>query len=603
MLGAVMFGHEASRKICNAIISLAEKAAKDPWELAAANDKAATKDKLKKLIGKDVEAAYKLTNKQERSTALNAARAKAAEAFADAEPQEQLVAGKLVKSLEADIVRGAILKEGRRIDGRDTKTVRPIEAMVGFLTAGEFAAAEALGRRVLPAAQAEALRRLAAKDATARGVVSKQQAMLEAMGRQLTSVGETLRQQLEGLKLLNESVEQGRALVKEMTANVDGMSRSSEETSSSILQMVAINNEVSENIHNLTQSVQETTTAIEEMTFSVKEVARNIEDLSTAAEETAASMNEMDVSISQVETNANETSKLSETVSRDAEIGMGALGRTIQGIDRIKDSSRVAAEVIANLGQKINEIGNILTVIDDVAEQTNLLALNAAIIAAQAREHGRGFAVVADEIKALAERTGASTKEIAVLVKTVQTESKNAIGVMNKGVDAVQEGVKLGHEAEAALHKILESAKRSTLMIKAIAQATVEQAKGSKQVTNAISRIAETVQQIALATSEQAKGSEQIMKSAERMRVITHQVERSTEEQSRGGRQVTEAVEAIRDIVDKVNQAQERQLANTQQVSEAAGQMGSTGERARSTTAETERLLAEVAAALTTLSR
>jgi len=133
MLGAVMFGHEASQKVCKAIISLAEKAAKDPWELAQADDKAAVKAKLKDLIGADIEAAYTLTNKQERSTALAAARTRAADAFIEAEPQEQLVAGKLVKSLEADIVRGAILKEGRRIDGRDTKTVRPIEATVGFL--------------------------------------------------------------------------------------------------------------------------------------------------------------------------------------------------------------------------------------------------------------------------------------------------------------------------------------------------------------------------------------------------------------------------------------------------------------------------------------
>ncbi|MGZ2410769.1 polyribonucleotide nucleotidyltransferase [Sphingomonas sp. F9_3S_D5_B_2] len=133
MLGAVMFGHEASKKVCQAIISLAEKAAKDPWELTRSDDKAAVKAKLKDLIGADVDAAYKLTNKSERSAALNAARDKAKLAFADAEPQEQLVASKLVKSLEADIVRGAILREGRRIDGRDTKTVRPIESMVGFL--------------------------------------------------------------------------------------------------------------------------------------------------------------------------------------------------------------------------------------------------------------------------------------------------------------------------------------------------------------------------------------------------------------------------------------------------------------------------------------
>jgi len=133
MLGAVMFAHRESQKVIEAIIKLAEQAAKEPWELAENTEKAAIKGKLKDLIGKDVAAAYKLTNKQERSTALNAARQKAAEAFAESDPQEQLVAGKLVKSIEADIVRGAILKEGRRIDGRDTKTVRPIEATVGFL--------------------------------------------------------------------------------------------------------------------------------------------------------------------------------------------------------------------------------------------------------------------------------------------------------------------------------------------------------------------------------------------------------------------------------------------------------------------------------------
>jgi polyribonucleotide nucleotidyltransferase len=128
-----MFAHRESQKVIEAIIKLAEQAAKEPWELASSGDKDAVKKQLKSLIGKDIEAAYKLTNKSERSAALNAAREKAAEAFAEADPQEQLVASKLVKSLEADVVRGAILKEGRRIDGRDTKTVRPIEAIVGFL--------------------------------------------------------------------------------------------------------------------------------------------------------------------------------------------------------------------------------------------------------------------------------------------------------------------------------------------------------------------------------------------------------------------------------------------------------------------------------------
>ena len=132
MLGAVMFAHAECRKVIAAIISLAEKAAKEPWAVAI-SDTTAIKTKLKKLVGKDILAAYKLTDKSERSNALNAIRAKAKEAYADEDGQTQMAAGKVVKKLEAEIVRGAILKDGTRIDGRTTTQVRPIESIVGFL--------------------------------------------------------------------------------------------------------------------------------------------------------------------------------------------------------------------------------------------------------------------------------------------------------------------------------------------------------------------------------------------------------------------------------------------------------------------------------------
>jgi len=133
MLGAVMFAHKASQDVINLIIKLAEQAAKEPWAMAPQADLSAAKQKLRDLIGADIAAAYKLTDKSARSSALNDARAKAKEAFADATPQDQMAANKLMKKLEAEIVRGAILKEGQRIDGRTTTQIRPIEAIVGFL--------------------------------------------------------------------------------------------------------------------------------------------------------------------------------------------------------------------------------------------------------------------------------------------------------------------------------------------------------------------------------------------------------------------------------------------------------------------------------------
>jgi polyribonucleotide nucleotidyltransferase len=135
MLGAVMFAHDACREVIKAIVKLAEQAAKDPWELDAGEDNAALKDKLKKLIGKDIEAAYKLTDKSARSNALNLARDKAKAMLAEdgLEPQQVMAGIKLTKKLEADIVRGAILKTGKRIDGRTTTQIRPIVAETHFL--------------------------------------------------------------------------------------------------------------------------------------------------------------------------------------------------------------------------------------------------------------------------------------------------------------------------------------------------------------------------------------------------------------------------------------------------------------------------------------
>jgi methyl-accepting chemotaxis protein len=392
-------------------------------------------------------------------------------------------------------------------------------------------------------------------------------ALESTVGTQLSAIDETSRLVKELTKVVND-----------IAKHLEALTQSAEESSSSILEMTATNDEVAENVGELAGSVRETVSSIEEMAYSIKEVAKNVDALSLTAEETSSSMNEMDVSIDQVQSNANETARLSEEVALDAEKGAEAILKTISEIYRIKESSQEAVAVISSLGSRIEAIGQIVNVIDDVAEQTNLLALNAAIIAAQAGEQGKGFAVVADEIKDLAERAGASTREITDLIKTVQAESKNAIAAVERGAHNVDRGVEVSNEAERALKKILESSQKSTNMVRAIARATVEQAKGSKQVTDAIGRIAETVQQIAAATAEQARGSELIMKSAEKMRIITQHVERSSQEQARGGRQISSAIENISNMVGALNTSHKSQGQGNQQLLSSAGKIE---ERAR----------------------
>jgi methyl-accepting chemotaxis protein len=389
----------------------------------------------------------------------------------------------------------------------------------------------------------------------------------------LRRITDSVSNQMQLSETAARSIKDVTTALREIAQHVEMLAASAEESSSSILEMTATNDEMAEHIGELSQSVRESVSSIEEMTYSIKEVAKNVDALSLTAEETSSSMNQMDVSIDQVQSNANETARLSEEVARDAEHGAESILKTIGEIYRIKESSQEAVAVISNLGSRIDAIGQILNVIDEVAEQTNLLALSAAIIAAQAGEHGKGFAVVADEIKDLAERAGASTKEIADLIKTIQSESRNAIQAVERGAQNVDRGVQVSNEAERALKKILESSQKSTNMVRAIARATVEQAKGSKQVTDAIGRIAETVQQIAAATAQQARGTELIMKTGETMRTVAQQVERSSQEQSRGGRQITQAIESISSMVHQLTTSHRQQSRGSEQAQEAAKQI------------------------------
>jgi methyl-accepting chemotaxis protein len=386
---------------------------------------------------------------------------------------------------------------------------------------------------------------------------------LSRSGAQVSSGASTVLQQIQDTE---RSMAEAMGTLHGVASHVEGLQRIAEESSGRIAQMAHAHDEVAERVEEMAASVQETAASIEEANHSILEVARAIEQLGASTEETSVSIRQMDISIGQVETNANETARLSEQVSADAATGVQALGKTLAGIDRIRDSSQQASRVIEGLGRRVGEVVAILDVIDEVAEQTNLLALNAAIIAAQAGEHGKGFAVVAEEIKELAERTGSSTKEIAELIARVQEESRNAVQAVEQGVRHAEEGVELGREAEGALRKITTSTNRSTLMVKAIARATVEQALGSKGVTLAVQRIAETVQSVGQSVQAQARGTARITQTAQKMQVVTQDVQRRSQDQAAESRQITRAISAIGERVQQLTRAAHEQTQSSAQV-------------------------------------
>ncbi len=391
---------------------------------------------------------------------------------------------------------------------------------------------------------------------------------IETAARQV--VGATHLQE-EAVSETTRTVKLINASVLEISDGVDQLSSSATDTSSSILEMASSIEEVAINTDKLGESVDEVSSSIIEMISSIKGISQNIVNLQEASGITATSMAEMDTTIRQVEKNALDTSSISETVKTDAENGLIAVQETIAGMQEIRRAAHITAEVVEHLSLRANDIGAILSVIDEVAEQTSLLALNAAIIAAQAGEYGKGFAVVADEIKELAERTSSSTREIAQVINAVQKETGSAVAAINQAELAISNGEELSERSGQALEKIVGGVHQAGLQIDAIARATVEQAKGSLSIRVAMEQVEDMVAQMAHSAREHSRGSELITIAVERMRDMTGQVRSSTREQTKTSALIARATEDITTMIGRIREACTAQTEHSRAIDHMAG--------------------------------
>ena len=362
-------------------------------------------------------------------------------------------------------------------------------------------------------------------------------------------------------------IEQMNASIREVAESSESLSQFAESTSSSILEMTASIDEIAGSAAVLSSSVDSTVSSITQMTASIKEVSTSVGVLTDAAETGVDSITKIAASIKRVEDLSRESAGLSEKVTGNArDLGLGAMGRAINGMEKISSAVERSGEVINRLDGRSRQIGAILNVIDEVAEQTELLSLNAAILASQAGEHGKGFAVVADEIKDLAERTASSTSEISKLIATVQAEVAEAVGAMETGRGAVKEGQAVVYEAKDVLDGIVTSSARSSEMSKLIENATMDQAEGALQVREAMVNIRDMVKHILRATQDLTMGSEQIMSEAYKVRDVSNHVRQATEEQADGGVRIIKAVEDVNEQVQHIAAATREQSRGSEDI-------------------------------------
>jgi methyl-accepting chemotaxis protein len=248
--------------------------------------------------------------------------------------------------------------------------------------------------------------------------------------------------------------------------------------------------------------LERATAFIVEMTSAMDKEQRDrqdVEALAYAAGETIAAAAAMDDAVRRVRDSAGETANLSAKVATEAERGYRAVHRTLDEIERIREVTDTARKRILDLGERVDGIGDVVRVIQEITERTGLLALNASIIAAQAGQHGRSFAVVAREIKALAQRTAASTKEISEAIRSVQEESERATAAMENGAKAVAEGFQVAIAAGDALGTIRESSRRAQKRVQAMTRAFNQQTAATRQVVDLAGRVSERATAFAVA--------------------------------------------------------------------------------------------------------
>ena len=277
-----------------------------------------------------------------------------------------------------------------------------------------------------------------------------------------------------------------------------------------------------EELRGLVTGVNTASTQVTERTQEARQVSAELlaaaERQSKEIENTSAKLLEVSRQIDTVSESAGETAKVAERSLAAAQKGQEAVHNSISGMTEIREQIQETSKRIKRLGESSQEIGEIVELISDITEQTNVLALNAAIQAASAGEAGRGFSVVAEEVQRLAERSAEATKQIGAIVKTIQSDTLDAVSAMERSTQGVVEGAKLSDAAGQALSEIGDVSKQLAGLIQGISKEAQVQASATNLVADNMQGILEITKQTTVGTQQTATSIQNLAEVAKTLK-------------------------------------------------------------------------------------
>ncbi|MHB1418623.1 MAG: methyl-accepting chemotaxis protein [Bacillota bacterium] len=272
----------------------------------------------------------------------------------------------------------------------------------------------------------------------------------------------------------------------------------------------------------MSAATEQNTQAVNYITIGAQELASGADKQNSRIQDAMASVEESSAGIQQISATAEEVASTAQESSQMAQVGNEGMTRAIAEMEKINSSTHGISEIINELGNRSQAIGQIVDLISGIADQTNLLALNAAIEAARAGEQGRGFAVVAEEVRKLAEQSSRAAKDIATLIAEIQADTLKAVQAMKSNTQLIENGNKVISEGAKSFQLIERAVKAVSQQVQEVSRSTEELSQGSEDIVNAVKAVGDIAQQVAESaqtmvstTEEQSASIEEIASSAD----------------------------------------------------------------------------------------